>query len=410
MKKLLFIRGGFHKEFAYKTFLSSGNEMIMMDVPESMQISLADYQYLIPDINNQEEMYHVAKKIYDEIGFDGVVTFMNSPIPVVGKLSDELGFDYFTENTGGVLSNKYDFRKLLSKINKTNIAYSQIFALKDVIDFSCDNGFPFVLKPTDTASSRGVSIIYNKDQIEDAFNMAMKCSINKMLIAEEYINGEEHCAEILVVKGKAFVLGVSKKIIDDETNTIELMDITPAPKYDEIYPKITTIMQEVVETLEIHNWLLHVEFKYLDGNIEIIELNPRAAGANLLESEWHLKGINPYELLFKVALKEEIDCAELNIQIGKEYSSCTVFYSFISPKKEGIIEEIEGITELNEALRPRERFNLFYKKGDAISVPTSNNDFRGTMYLFGENYNEVIARAYEYESMLEYSITNLKEE
>lgn len=405
-KKLLFIRGGFHKEFAYKSFIRMGYEMIMMDVADSKQLPLADYQYIINDIRNTEEIYKVAKKIYNEIGFDGIVTFMNSPVKAIGRLCDELGFDYFSEETGTILADKLLVRKKLAELPKGNVKYRKITSLEDAMTASEYLGYPFVMKPTDTASSEGVCIVKNKNQIQVAYKTAYESSFNKHLIAEEYIEGKEHCAEVIVVNGRPYIIDISMKIIDENSSSIELIDITPSPMYDEIYKEVEDYLSQVARQLAIRNWLLHIEFKIFENEIKIIEVNPRAAGGNLLESEWHLYGINIYELLYRVVLNERNEANKIISSKRKGNINYTAFYSYISPDAEGVVKHISGIDNVRDQMRPNERIQSYIRKGDAIHYPTSNDDFRGTMYLMGTDYHEVLKRLNKYEKMIEISVEN----
>lgn len=404
MKRVLFIRGGFHKEFAYKTFFRSGNEMIMMDVADSMQLPLADYQYVINDIRDTEEMYTVAKKIYKEVGFDGIITFMNSPATAIGRLSDELGFDYFSEESGKLMSNKFLIREKLSSLNENLVRYTKVTSLEEAYEAAEKLGYPWVLKPTDTASSIGVSVIHNKDEIAKAYEFTIKASFNKCLIGEEFITGEEHCAELIVIEGQPYVLGISKKIIDENSGCIELIDITPAPRYNEIYEEAKRYFSKVGKLLDIRNWMIHIEFKAEDGKIRIIELNPRVAGANIAESEWHLRNFNIYDLLYKTILKEKIDVEELERKIQMPHKGYTAFYSYITPHKEGVIKKINGMRQVRETMGQKERINSYVKEGEHIKLPASNADFRGAIYTMGDDYKELMERVKKVESSIDYEI------
>lgn len=403
-KKLLFIRGGFHKEFAYKSFFRMGYEMIMMDFADSKQLPLADYQYVINDIRDTEEIYTTAKKIYNEIGFDGIVTFMNSPVKAIGRLCDELGFDYFSEETGTILADKLLVREKLAELPIGNVKFRNITSLNDAMTAPDYFGYPFVIKPTDTASSEGVCIVKNREQIKDAYKIAYGSSFNKRLIAEEYIEGKEHCAEVMVIDGKPYVIDISMKIIDEKSSSIELIDITPSPMYEEICEEVEDYLSQVAEHLSIRNWLLHIEFKVLNKEIKIIEVNPRAAGANILESEWHLHGMNMYELLYRVVMNEKDEAKKIINSKRKEDIDFTAFYSYISPDAEGVVKNISGIDKVRNQMNPNERIQSYIRKGDTIYHPTSNDDFRGTMYIMGNDYNEIIERLEKYEKMIEVSV------
>ena len=65
----------------------------------------------------------------------------------------------------------------------------------------------------------------------------------------------------------------------------------------------------------------------------------------------------------------------------KEDIDFTAFYSYISPDAEGVVKNISGIDKVRDQMNPNERIQSYIRKGDTIYHPTSNDDFRGTMYI-----------------------------
>lgn len=403
-KKLLFIRGGIHKEFAYKTFFRKNCEMIMMDTPSCDQLAIADYPYIISNNRDINEMFDLSLEIYRTKGFDGVCTFMNSPVITIGMLSDYFGFDYFNEKIARILCNKYEVRKFLKSIGDDSIKFFKICNYEDLEKCADILNYPFILKPTDNASSKGVVVVKKPDELESSYKFSLNSSFNKELIAEEFIYGDEYCAEVLIYNYQPYVVAISKKYVTAEKYCIELIDITPAPITDELRIKIANYISDTIAKFKIGNWILHIEFKINDNYQPlIIEINPRAAGGNLIESIYHLKGLNLYDYFFDIVLKNEINLEKLIMQIQKPYTKYSLFYTFINPTKSGVIKKIEGIENVrNKFINDSERLILFYNEGDFLPKPTSNLEFRGSLYLFGNDSNFLFERAKEIENLIHY--------
>lgn len=409
-KKLLFLRGGIHKEFAFRTLFRENCEVIIMDTPNSKELPYADHQFLIEDIHNTQEMFEVAVKIYDRVKFDGICTFMTSPILALGMLSDYFNLNYFSENVALILSNKYETRKYLHKIEADNVKFYKITSVEDLRTYATRIGYPFILKPTDNASGRGVNIVRKEDEIESAYNFAMQSSFNKELIMEEFIKGDEYCVEVLIYNSIVHIISFSKKIVTENTYCIELMDITPAPLEEDLKIELENYMINTVSKFNIQNSLIHIEFKInKDNKPVIIEINPRAAGANLIESIYHLYGVNIYDSLFNISLKNNINMDVIKKKLKRENSLYSLFYSFISPTRSGFIRKIKGIERVRENLtNNHERLILDFKEGDLLQEPKTNLDFRGSIYIFGEDYNNLISRAKKIESDLVYEFEEIE--
>ncbi|MGY3666854.1 MAG: ATP-grasp domain-containing protein [Roseburia sp. 1XD42-69] len=405
MEKMLFLRGGIKKEFAFKTFFRMGHQMLMIDVPNSKEISLADYKYVISDIYSENEMFELALKIYKEIGFSGICTFMTSPLRVVGKLSDRLKLNYFSEESAKTLANKFEVRKKLFNSKLQKIQFSKITSFRELEKEILKYSYPVILKPTDNASSRGVIRIDGEGELKEAFSMAMSESHNGELLLEEFIFGDEYCAEIFVYKSIPYVISISKKIVTENKFCIELLDITPAPLNPGLKQKISEFLQEVILKFDINNWLLHVEFKVdARNNIYIIEINTRAAGGKLVESIYHLFGVNIYEMYFNMLLQKEIEINVLNELIERKCNQMAGYYTFINPKNEGYIKSIKGIERVRNKLGKREEFELFYKVGDFLPEATSNLEFKGSFYLFDDDYNNLLNRIKMVENIIEIEV------
>lgn len=402
-EKLLLLRGGLHKEFAYKTLFKKNVELIIMDTMSNSQYPFADYQYLIDNNIDTDILFEAALDIYSDIGFNGIGTFMNSPVPALGRLSDYFELHYLTEKSGIILNSKAKTREFLKAKKLDSTLYYDIHSISELEQVSKILKYPFVLKPTDTASGVGVKVLNCHEELIEAYNDAIKYSNNKLLIAEEYISGAEYCAEIIIINGEVFVLAISEKILSDDDRCIELMDITPARIDEKTRVAINDYFVEVFSVFEIENLLVHVEFKLKDRQSvpRIIEINPRGAGGNLLESVYHLKGLNPYDLVFDIMLKRKINIEMLKKSLVNKYQGYSLFYTFLTPLESGTVKSVSGEKEIMKDLHGKgERIDLYCKVGQKLSKPMNNLDFRGSIYLLGGDINELISRAKSIENKI----------
>ena len=98
----------------------------------SVSASLASAVELINDIYDTDEMVDAAMKLRRTVGFDGVGTFVNSPVPAVGRLSDTLGLDYFPESAGMVLASKLEVRRVLANAGVDRVRHRRVDSAEDL--------------------------------------------------------------------------------------------------------------------------------------------------------------------------------------------------------------------------------------------------------------------------------------
>lgn len=401
-KKILMLRGGYHKEFAYKTMFREGFSPVILDKATAEALRFADAAYLVEDIWNTDEMFELSIKAYEENGCSGIVSFLDSSTLALGKLSDYFGLDYYNAKTADILSNKIKVRQELEKNGLNHVRYKSIHQMQDILDSLSEIDYPFVVKPSDRSAGKGVLVIQKENDIDQAYQEALGYSKNKNLIMEEYIHGKEYCAELMIIQHVPYLLCISEKTVTSDRYCIELVDITPAPSEAVNYEYVETYLAETVKIFDFNNGIMHIEFKLdMDGQIKLIEINPRCAGGNLLESLYHLSGYNAYKNLFYLAAGNP-DAVEIPPEnISRELDGYMLYNTFLHHGKCGKIKEIQGVKIFNQVKKyDCETFTLHKKVGDCVSSHKNNEDALGTIYLKDMSYQNLKARNEEIEGKI----------
>ena len=133
-QRILFLRGGFHKEFAYKTLYRESFQSVVIDKIDSECFAMADAIYIADDIRNVDSMFELAKKVYSENGCSGIVSYLDSSTILLGKLSDYFQLNYYNEETGRILADKSKVRKKLQKAGLNNVHFYEICSIKELED------------------------------------------------------------------------------------------------------------------------------------------------------------------------------------------------------------------------------------------------------------------------------------
>ena len=192
--------------------------------------------------------------------------------------------------------NKFESRNTFNSISNIKAKNMIAKSLKDIESFTEKHGTS-VLKPNFGSASKSVLKINNFNQSKDyIINLMNDCEDQEMII-EQYIEGTEYALEGNLINSNLNKITIFDKPIEyKEPYFEESIYITPSELPEELQKQIIELIGNACKKIGLENGPVHVEFKILDENIFIIEINPRMIGG--LCSKCLSFG------LFKVSLEE----------------------------------------------------------------------------------------------------------
>lgn len=285
------------KSLGYETFVFAWEE-------GAVGKKNADHFYPI-SITEKEEILKVCR----EIKPDGICSIASDLATIaVNYVSDKLSLNGNPYYITSWCTNKYLMRQ---KLEKDHIKVPKFVEVGS--DFSSsiiDNmKMPLIVKPTDRSGSRGITKIFNKDELKDAVNYSIKDSFEHKAIIEEYIDGDEYSCECISFKGKHHFLQFTKKYTTGSPNFIETGHDEPADISSDLQEIIKENIFKALDALEIKNGASHTEFKIdKDGNFGIIEIGARMGGDCIGSDLVQLStGYDFMKMVIDVALGNEPD-------------------------------------------------------------------------------------------------------
>ena len=174
--------------------------------------------------------------------------------------------------------NKRDTLSVLSKFNipKANSIY---ITKGDAIDgnkIASELGLPFFVKPNQSGSSLGVSMVSTLDDLPKALDFAF-AEDNDILI-ESYLNGTEVSVGVLNFKGETKVLGITEILSQNAFFDYEAKylgkseEITPARISKELEELVIETAKKVYESLGMIGFS-RTDFIIMNGIPHFIEIN-----------------------------------------------------------------------------------------------------------------------------------------
>ena len=212
------------------------------------------------------------------IGIDGITTIATDLcIPTIAFVAEKMNLCSNSYLSSMLSTNKALMRKAFYEKN-VNSPKSIVAWRYDVLKFA-DFSFPLIVKPTDRSGSRGVTKVDDVTQLEAAIERALAESLEKKVIVEEFIAGDEVSVETISWKGNHTILSITDKVTTGAPYFVELEHHQPSLLDDVIQENIKTATIKALNALDIEMGASHSEFKITNqGVVYAIEVGARMGG------------------------------------------------------------------------------------------------------------------------------------
>ena len=234
--------------------------------------NLADKFYPI-SITEKEKILMICK----DNNIDGIISIASDiAMTTVSYVAQNLNLISNTQEATSISRNKGLTRQCLEKngLNTPNYWLGTDFTLFDnTIDY------PLIVKPSDSSGSRGITKVFGKEGLSVAFDWAKSFSLNKKVIIESYIEGDEVSVETLSYKGNHQVIVVTDKVTTGSPHFVELEHHQPSNLSSNILKSIEIETINALKSIGITNGSSHIEAKInSNGEVFIIEIGSRMGG------------------------------------------------------------------------------------------------------------------------------------
>ena len=323
----------------------------------------------IHDVNILER--NSVLNICQDLKIDGVVPTTELTIAVAAYVAKHMGLIGMPLSVAEVITDKYRNRtaaKVVTELHQPK--YAEIASIEEIM--ALEFSYPIILKPTSKGGKRGVSVVHNKDQIQEAFAYAVEdASGATTFIVEEFIDGGMECSvESLSYKGKNYIIQITEKISSGAPHCVELAHHQPANLTNKMRKKVEAIMRDALDAIGLENGPCHSEIKIKDDKVYLIEFNARPGGDHITDPLIELSTGYSY-------IKGAIEIA-LDQFSGVDYNK------FVN-KCAGILFVTEQTPELQDIFNTCESYQWCYKKHEiskAMNSITHNDGFNNNYFIY----------------------------
>jgi len=238
---------------------------------------------LIVSVKHVEQLLPALDKLSTEITFLGVMTLGVEISPMVSLVAKRYGLIAVSEATAALTTNKCLRNMRLGNVDNVTIPKFQVLRDYTKID-SKYMSLPFVVKPSDSSASRGVRRVDRKEDIEDAFNDALKYSTDGRVLIEELLHGPEISIEGFMVDGTMYVTGFADRNYATIPNTtdqpyfIEDGSHLPSTLPEDIVEQACRVFERAALALGITDGPSKGDLMVVGNKVYVIEITSRLSG------------------------------------------------------------------------------------------------------------------------------------
>lgn len=380
------------KEMGIYTIVLDGN-------PDAHCKSYADKFHCVSIKHIEQIDTFIKEKLNKKV--DGVIAFGVDIPYIISYVANRLQVNYTIPLESAILSeNKFDSKEFMKK-HKINIPpYSLISSMEDIKEFTNIHGFPIILKPVDNSAARGISLLYDLNNINKYYEYALKNSSCKKVMIEKYLDGPQVSTESFVVNGKIYNIGFADRNYKDMDKFLPNIiedggDLPSIFMSDKHKFQLEKYLEIISKELNIKNGVIKGDIVIYKDELYIIEFALRLSGGNFSTIEIpESTGVDFLKIAIKLHLNIKI---EENEVIIKKNDFVSLRYKFLEDLKKGKIKNIKLSTK--DCISS----SLFVKLGDEIkSNKTENHANRiASVITKGISRQDAIDKANKYLEDLE---------
>lgn len=304
MKEKIFVLGGSplqrdlieKAKVNYHTVLIDGNDNCALrdEADEFHQLDFSDI----------EKLHDLAISVRPKL----ILTMANEQGNLsAAVVSKRLGLKY---NDPEVVFSTVNKKAMKLVMNKNNIPTSDYIAIDSTeTHFSLEKlqSFPLVVKPSHSSGGRGVKLVSNESELNEAVENAKLLSRDGCALIEDFIKGRQYSVETITCNYKHSIIGITNEYFGKPPNFAETQQLFPSDIDEPTKLKVHKFIINILDCFKIQYGACHIEFRINpNGEFYLIEIASRIGGwrSELINNAL---GLEYADLLLKSYEKEQLN-------------------------------------------------------------------------------------------------------
>ena len=341
-------------------------------------------EYCNVSIIDKEAVLQAAQSLQ----IDGILSHAVDPgVVTAAYVAEQMGLPFqCSYKAACILQDKSLFRQFLAE-NNFNCPHAKGYNnIQDALNDTTNFEWPVIVKPVDSAGSKGVTKVETPEELPQAIRIALDSSISKKIIIEDFLHldGYQSSADIFTIDGKLVYSTYSDQLFNKQaanpyTPAIEIWPSTMKVKFQN---ELTNELQRLFTLLGVKSGIYNVESRVCtNGKSYIMEVSPRGGGNRIAELQDMATGQNLIKNEILKALDMPMDIITTPVYDG-------IWCNYILHSLEsGILESIV----IDETFKKKHVRSIGFTKniGDNVEMFVGANQSLGTLFLQFETREEL---------------------
>lgn len=395
MKKILILGASILQLPAIRRAKELGYYVGVIDYnPQAVGVSEAD-EFFNVSTNDIDGVVQVAEQFKP----NGIMTLATDmPMRAVAKACEVCGLPGISYDTAVKATDKGEMIKAFESYGVEHPWYYVLSSKPELYTVIDKLSYPCIIKPTDNAGSRGVTLCDNLEDLLVKYDYAQHESRGGSVIIEEYLQGPEFSVEVIVVDGEPHILQITEKFTTGAPHFVEMGHKQPARLSEKNKERIRNLAVKACNAVGINVGPAHVEMILTKDGPIMVELGARMGGDCITTHLVPLStGIDMVGSTIKIACGEVVDIEPVFYK-----GSAILFFD----SHKGVIKRIEGIEDAQKIPGIRE-ISTMYDVGEIIGDISSSTDRVGFVIAQAETAEEAVKTCEEAKSMVKITVEEL---
>lgn len=383
-RKILMLLGGiYYLKPAIEAAHELGYYVITADyLPNNIAHQWSD-EFVNVSIIDKEAVLEVASKKK----IDGILSYAVDPgVETAAYVAEKLGLPSVGPyQSVKILQNKALFRKFLKEHNFNTPFAESFYNYEDVLSNIKKIVFPVIVKPVDSAGSKGVTRVDDISYLKKAVEYAQKYSHNNgEFIIEEFIelSGYQSGSDSFSINGKMVFTTFDDQHFDINSSNpyTPAMHVWPSSMSINAQTYLKSEIQRLISLLNMQTSIYNIEARVgVDGKAYIMECSPRAGGNRISELIRMATGVDMITACVKASMGEIV-----TVQ-SKPFDGYWINL-IVHSNRDGVYHGYA----INESLKNNIKDIVMYSKaGDRVNKFASAGAVVGSVFFRFDNAPEI---------------------
>lgn len=374
-KKLMLLGGLRYLLPVIDTAHRLGHHVITVDyIPGNIAHKYSDEYHNVSILDKEAVL-----KLAQELEIDGIMSFAVDPgVVTAAYVAEKMGLPFQgSYESVRILQDKSLFRQFLAE-NGFNVPKAKGYAkMADALTDADFFTWPVIVKPVDSAGSKGVTRVDSPDRLGDAIKYALSESHNGHFIIEDFLEkvGESSDSDGFTVDGKLVCCTFSDQRFDRNAanpytpSAYSWPSTMPNHAQDELASELDRLMG----LLNMRSGIYNIETRLCQaGKAYIMEVSPRGGGNRLAEMLDIAADLNIVENSVRAAMGDPL------LPIGMPEYKGHLAEVILHADNDGVFD---GIVISENIERYVIQTDLWVNSGDKVSGFSGANQAIGTLVL-----------------------------